>query len=200
MTTYLMDYTHNTDVEPITYSKHFTGFVGDDTNTYEVEIDNAKLQVHCHEVQPPDDWTCMDLTDATFFTNYEFTTHPGADWTSGQLVSGHIVEFGGIAPSFYFSGFTLDPTKTYEFRATFDSGSTPYFFGIMQENPALTFFSDNDELYYQFDGPGTRYEWHATVGPGLDDWDQAITDDYQTMIRFDTSNGSELISLCYKEV
>lgn len=165
--------------------------------TFEVVIDNAKMQIHCHDEAPPVEWTCFDLTDAVFFTNYEFTTHPGADWTSGQLVGGHIVALAGIPPSFYFPGFVLDPTKTYEFKATFADQPTAYYFGIMQENPALTYFAHNKELYYSFAG---TIEYIATVGPGIDEWDDAVTAGYQTLIRFDTPNTSELVSLCYKEV
>lgn len=167
---------------------------------YELALDNAKMQIHCHDEAPPIEWTCFDLADAVFFTNYEFATHPGADWTSGQLSGGHIVELAGLAPSFYFPGFALDPAGVYEFRATFANTSTPYFLGIMQENPALTYFADNAELYYQFDGSATTYEWHATVGPGVDDWDLGVTNGWDSFVRFDTSNGSELLSLCYKRI
>jgi hypothetical protein len=188
-----------------------TGFVGDGTTTFEVNVDNAILQIHCHDelpIDPEPDWTCFDLSTAVFFSSTEDGEMDG-QYNSGtgriqsKLDSSSTVR----SAEFHMPGFVLDPAKTYEIRATY--ADTTFGFGIYQQNPGWesTFWSDNYDLASMFDFGG-RTVFIATVGPGIEEWDNAITAGYQTLIRFDTATngedatvgGSDLVSLCYREV
>lgn len=175
--------------DPIAMSKHFAGSVGNTGATYEVFIHNAQMQVHCNDLK---EWTRLDLSTALFLHGSPTDLGPYGEYDS---VAKELVDNAQGHPSFYFDGFVLDPTKTYEFRAKYSV--TGHQFGIMQENPsyASTFYSDNFELGFTLP---TATEMTLTVGPGIDDWDAAITAGYQTLIRFDTS--PHLTSLSYKEV
>jgi hypothetical protein len=50
--TVLMDNTHAVTVDPVGYVKNWAGEVGNTEVTYEVSIDNAKMQIHCNDLDP----------------------------------------------------------------------------------------------------------------------------------------------------
>ena len=208
---YIIDDTRPTTIDPVASAKSFVGMATHGTSTVEVGIDNSIIQIHCHDegtTDPPADWTCFDLSTAVFFSSTEDGQMEG-QYNSGTGRIQSKVDSGSTVRNaqFHMPGFVLDPAKTYEIRATYAENT--FGFGIYQQNPSWesTFWSDNQELASMFDFGG-RTVFIATVGPGIDDWDAAITAGYQTLIRFDTQTngdtgavgGADLISLCYREV
>jgi hypothetical protein len=194
---------------PVAFCAHQTGIVINGDVTYEVSLDNAAMQIHCHEEVPPSEWTCFDLSTAVFFSSSEDTNMEGQyDSGTGRIKSKLDSTSFARRAQFHFPGFVLDPTKTYQFRAVYAAHT--YGMGIYQQNPSWesTFWSDNDELISTFADTDADNTVIVTVGPGISQWNQAITDGYQSLIRFDmqtngdtgTVGGADLISLCYKEV
>lgn len=175
-------------------------------STFEVSIDNERVQVHCNDAPAVETWTYFDLADAVFFSSGEDGIPEGQyNSGTGYIESYHNGSgFDWRRAQFHFPGFVLDPTKTYEFKATYLEST--FGMGVYQQNPAWesTFWSDNDTLISTF---AELTEYIESCGPGINDWDQAISDDYQTLIRFDMStngstgtNSAPLVSLGYREV
>lgn len=117
-TTSLANWTHTVDVDPKTYCSHYAGMVINSEVTYEVSIDNAKMQVHCHEVSPPAPYTVdvpatqgrlvrdapstgyhtdnvIPLTSSTTIDFYAYFGGAAGD-TSNYL---YMLQFNGIAAS-----------------------------------------------------------------------------------------------------
>lgn len=205
----LIDDTHTTSSTPVAFVKHFCGYAYTDFPTevsYEVMIDNAKLSTECQEAP---EWITLALSSAVFFSSSQDSNMEGEyDSGTGRIKSKLDSTSFSRHAQFHFPGFVLDPTKTYEFKAVYAAHT--YGMGIYQQNPSWTstFWADNDELVSTFAETDGDNQVVVTVGPGINDWDQAITDDYQTLIRFDmatngdtgTVGGADLISISYREV
>jgi hypothetical protein len=53
--TYVIDETGTSSTDPVAAVVHHAGYTGDVSKTYEVAIDNARMQMHCNDEAPPAD-------------------------------------------------------------------------------------------------------------------------------------------------
>ena len=102
--------------DPYAYVKHFCGFFGNDNVTYELVIDNAQMQVHCHAERPPVvEW--LAWPDSVEFSNPSAGFMSGVDGGFGMDIFKDGVDLGfaeghaGTSPGFTYTDMHFTTPK-----------------------------------------------------------------------------------------
>lgn len=199
----LLDETRTVAGPPRAFCNHDASLVGTAEVTFEVMLDNARLQVHCHDSGPDVGWTELDLSLglARVSDGVPTSTYVAGKLEGPLATDPSIVDYpSGLT---YFDGFVLpDYAVAYEFEVTFDAGQGSDFVQIWRREFDLSTYGDPEitmGLKYVSDpDPDTGYGTLAIEQIGPDSLLTIVPDLFYNSAHWTDANTAGYFALMFE--